>query len=413
MTTENATDTHDGAPRRSKRFGLVALVLAAIAGAVIAALAVTLLGRPSAPSTPTSAAPVATATTAAEVKERWQCPMHPSVVMDHPGKCPICGMELVKMEGGAGASDAGEAPGTGELATVTIDPARQQLIGLRTEEATHGPVGGRWRTNGRVAIDETRVRHVNLKVGGFVERVFVDFVGKTVSKGQPLFAMYSPELYAAQAEYLLALETKKRLAEGGALAGNGDELLRSARKKLELWDVSKADIDRLEATGEASRTLTLYAPISGVVVKKDVVEGMRLEAGAMPYEIVDLSVVWVLADVYERELANVKVGMPATLALKALPNRAFEGQVLFMDPLLDPATRTVKVRLAFPNRTGELRPEMFGEVTLQSSPRHALRIPADAVVDSGTRSIVFVALGAGKFAPREVELGADDGTFVE
>jgi Cu(I)/Ag(I) efflux system membrane fusion protein len=149
------------------------------------------------------------------------------------------------------------------------------------------------------------------------------------------------------------------------------------------------------------------------VVKKDVVEGMKLDAGAMPYEIVDLSQVWVLADVYESELRHVKVGMPAALTLNAFPDRPFKGKVSFVDPLLDPKTRTVKVRLAFPNPTGELRPEMFGEVVLQGTAREGLRIPADAVIDSGTQSVVFVAVGDGKFQPRAVKLGDSDGTTVE
>lgn len=415
MTTETTSRPPEAVPPRPRRFGVFALALAAVTGGLIAALAPRLISERPPPSSTAPALPAGHADPE-PAKERWQCPMHPSVVMDHPGKCPICGMELMKLDPAspAGTSEpGGEGAASGGLTTVTIDPSRQQLIGLETVEASRGAVGGRWRTVGRVEVDETRVRHVNLKVGGFVEQVFVDFVGKAVTKGQPMFRIYSPELYAAQEEYLLASRTRTTLAQGGALAENGDALLASARRKLELWDVSSSDLERLEKTGEASKDLTLYAPMSGVVVKKDVVDGMRLEAGAMPYEIVDLTEVWVLADIYETELRHVQVGMPASLALKAFPNRTFEGRVLFIDPLLDPATRTVKVRLAFANATGELRPGMFGEVTLASPAREALRIPADAVIDSGTRSIVFVALGQGKFEPREVALGDSDGTFVE
>jgi Cu(I)/Ag(I) efflux system membrane fusion protein len=299
------------------------------------------------------------------------------------------------------------------LATVDIDPARQQLIGLRTAEVTRGTVGGQWRTVGRVAFDETRVRHINLKVPAFVERIHVDFVGKPVRRGEPLFAIYSPELLSAQEEYLLALKTRGSLAAAGGLPGDGDVLVEAARRKLELWDVPASEIERLERNGEPMKTLTLRSPIGGVVVKKDVVEGMKLDAGAMPYEIVDLSGVWVLADVYESELRHVKLGMPATLSLKAYPNRIFEGRVSFVDPLLDPRTRTVKVRLAFPNPTGELKPEMFGEVVLHGAAQEGLRIPADAVIDSGTQRIVFVALGGGRFQPREVRLGDSDGKSVE
>ncbi|MFZ5479536.1 MAG: efflux RND transporter periplasmic adaptor subunit [Myxococcota bacterium] len=402
---------NDAPPPRPRRrtFGPVGLALAGLVGAVLSGGAVYLATRGVPPEEPAVvAAPEAPA-------ERWQCPMHPSIVQDHPGTCPICGMNLVRMEDGvAVAPDAvPEEPRPEGLAEVHIDPARQQLIGLRTAEVTRGMVGGAWRTAGKVAVDETRVRHVNVKVGGFVEEVFVDYTGKPVRKGQALFTIYSPELYSAQQEYLLALQTRRRLAEAGGLAQTGEELVASARRRLQLWDIPTAEIDRLEQTGEATKTLTLYSPISGVVVRKDVVEGMRLEAGTMPYEIVDLSEVWVLADVYESELRFVEQGMHAALSLKAFPNRTFEGRVAFVDPLLDPRTRTVKVRMSFPNASGELRPEMFGEVTLHGPEREALRVPADAIIDSGSRTVVFVALGEGKFAPREIQAGESDGERVE
>ncbi|HEY6877117.1 MAG TPA: efflux RND transporter periplasmic adaptor subunit [Polyangiales bacterium] len=312
------------------------------------------------------------------------------------------------------ADDAsGSSPVAGRT-TVEIDPARQQLIGLTTARVTAGPVGGSWRTVGRVAIDETRVRHINVKVPGYVERIYVDFVGKSVRKGDPLFALYSPELFATQQEYLLALRMQGALADGGGSLGrDGDELVKAARRKLALWDVPETEIDRIAKTGEPTKTLTFASPGSGVVMSKDVVEGMKLEAGAMPYQIVDLSQVWVLADVYENELRHLRVGMPASLTLNAFPNREFKGRVLFVDPLLDPETRTVKVRLAFPNPSGDLRPEMFGEVVLHGQPRQGLRIPEDAVLDSGTEKIVFVALGQGKFQPRKVRLGDLDGNDVE
>lgn len=439
------------------RFGLPALFLVALISAALAIGGTLLAVRP-----PWSAASTAAATAEAEAAgEVYQCPMHPSVVQDHPGDCPICGMKLVKVKKEAPKGDAPKAgaESTGErrilfyrspmdpkqtsptprkdemgmdyipvyadeaeggpaevpgLGTARIDPERQQLIGLRTVEVTEGPIGGAWRTVGRVAIDETRVRRVNVKVGGYVERIFVDFVGKAVKKGDPLFSMFSPELLAAQEEYLVAVKTRGALAGAdGALGGGGDALVAAARRKLRLLDVPGGQIDRLERSGQSTRTLTFYSPIAGVVTRKDVVEGMTLQAGAMPYEIVDLSTVWVLADVYESDLRFVKEGMPATLRLHALPDREMEGKVLFIDPVLDPATRTVKVRLAFPNPTGDLRPEMFGEVVLRSTPHDGLRIPRDAVIDSGTEKVVFVAAGEGKFQPRAVELGEGDGSLVE
>jgi Cu(I)/Ag(I) efflux system membrane fusion protein len=342
---------------------------------------------------------------AAPQKDQWQCPMHPSIVQDHPGDCPICGMKLVKVERSDIAPEG--------LSGVTIDPARQQLIGLKIAHAERGQVGGAWRTSGRVAVDETRVHHVNVKFSGFMEHVHGDFVGRAVKKGEPLYSIYSPELLAAQQEFLLALETKKRLAQAGGMVADGDALVAAARRKLELWDVPAAEIDRIEQTGQASRTLTFASPASGVLTKKDVVPGMRVNAGDMPFEIVDLSRVWVLADAYESDLRQVKAGMTAKLTLKAFPERTFTGRVTFIDPLLDPKTRTAKVRVEFPNPSGELKPEMFGEVVFQGEGRKGLRVPADAIIHSGTKSVVFVALPDGKFQPREVQVGEANADFAE
>ncbi len=358
-----------------------------------------------------SGAPTAQAAqNAAPAKAQWQCPMHPSIVQDHPGDCPICGMKLVEVEGER--VEAG-APSPEGLSPVTIDAARQQLIGLKIAHAETGQVGGSWRTSGRVAIDETRVHHVNVKFSGFMEHVHGDFVGRPVRKGEPLFSIYSPELLAAQQEYLLALETRKRLAAAGGMTADGDVLVAAARRKLELWDVPRSELDRIERTGEASRTTTFYSPATGVITKKDVVPGMRVNAGDMPFEIVDLSRVWVLADAYETDLRHVKVGMTAALTFKAFQDQAFEGRVAFIDPLLDPKTRTAKVRIEVPNPRGVLKPEMFGEVVLRGKSREGIRIPADAVIQSGTKAVVFVALPDGKFQPREVALGAGDAEWVE
>jgi Cu(I)/Ag(I) efflux system membrane fusion protein len=491
-------------PRHPRR--RYAAILVAIASFALGSLGATLLARRGADGHDHAGAKGP----AAEAKVMYQCPMHPTIVQDHPGDCPICGMKLVKMaattaeasgtpaaasDGAAKAGEAGapgrvlfqcpmhptvqadhpadcptcgmklekvapsgafevppgerrivfyrspmdakqtshtprkdemgmdylpvyldELQGTGPVAglvTVKIDPARQQLIGLATAQVALGAIGGALRTTGRVAVDETRVHRVNVKFGGFVEQVQADFVGQQVQRGAPLFSVYSPELLAAQDELLLALRTQKALASSRGLSADGDDLAASARRKLQLWDVPAATVARIEQTGHAERTITVVSPASGVVVKKEVVPGMRIEAGGMPYELWDLTSVWVLADVYETDLRHLAVGAPATLTFKAVPGREYQGRVAFIDPLLDPKTRTAKVRISLGNPGAVLKPEMFGEVVLKTAPRQALRIPTDAVIDSGTRSVVFVALGDGKFQPRVVRLGASDGDYVE
>ena len=456
MTSSDTTLQPPAAPPPRRRFGAGALLAAVLASAVLAAGGTWLAthrggdaaagaGEPAAaapaapqwqcPMHPTivqdhpgdcpicgmklvqvDAAPApgaAAAAAAAPAAPQWQCPMHPSIVEDHPGDCPICGMKLVQVEASQTAALPARTAPEG-LSTVTIDAARQQLIGLQVAHVEKGPVGGAWRTSGRVAVDETRVHHVNVKFSGFMEEVHANFIGRPVRKGEPIFSIYSPELLAAQEEYALALRTRRTLSDaGGGTGQDGDTLVAASRRKLELWDVPRAAVDRIERTGEVSRTVTFVSPATGVVTKKDVVPGMRVNAGDMPFEIVDLSRVWVLADAYETDLRHVRPGMHARLALKAFPGRTFEGRVAFIDPMLDPRSRTAKVRVEVANPTGEIRPEMFGEVTLEGKSREGLRIPADAVIHSGTRSIVFVALGSGKFEPREVQVGEGGGEHVE
>jgi Cu(I)/Ag(I) efflux system membrane fusion protein len=386
----------------------------------------------------------------------YQCPMHPSVTSDHPGECPICGMKLVEVQApppqppSAKPSERkiafyrspmdprqtspvprkdemgmdylpvyqdeaqdGSAPQVQGLAAVAIDPARQQLIGLRTAAVGRGPLRATSRTVARIEVDPRRVRKTNVKVDGFVERIYVNFAGQSVRKGQPLFSIYSPSLLAAQNEYLLALQTSADLAKGGSFSANGDSLVASARRRLELWDVPASEIDRLTRTREPSKALTLVSPIAGVVTAKTVVEGARVSPGEAPYEITDLAQVWVMADAYEGDLARVHVGMRATLTLPAYPNRSFSGRVAFIDPFLDPKTRTAKVHLHFANRTRELMPEMYGEVAFEGAPREGLHIPADAVIRSGNRDVVFLARGDGRFEPRVVQLGIRSGADIE
>ena len=295
------------------------------------------------------------------------------------------------------------------LAGVKIDAQRQQLIGLRTAQVTRGLISGDWRTVGRVAVDETRVRKINVKVDGFVEKLFVDYTGKLVHRGDPLFSLYSPDLFSAEQEYLVALRTRQQLAGSPA----GEDLVASARRRLELWDIPKPELEALEQTLTAHRTLTLTSPISGVVTAKSIVQGSRLTTGETPFEITDLSEVWVLADAHESDLPRVRLGTPVTLTLEAVPNRTFTGKASFIEPVLDPKTRTVKVRLAFANPRGELRPEMFGDVVFHSRPHQGLRVPVDSVIDSGDRKVVFVALGDGRFEPRQVIAGDLAGDLLE
>jgi Cu(I)/Ag(I) efflux system membrane fusion protein len=379
----------------------VLVVLAAVAGGGF------LLGRRS------GEAPVAPASDAV-----YRCPMHPQVVSNAPGECPICHMRLVKQEPGspaAGERAASAPPVVAGRTAVTIPAERRQLLGLRSEPVRIEPLPRRIRTVGVVAVDERRVHRAHTKYEGYVERVFVDFTGRRVRRGEPLLELYSPELLATQQEYLSALRTRKQLEESGVthVAVQGSELVDAARRRLLLWDIPAEAVERLERTGEATRTVTLFAKADGFVVQKNVAEGARVTPDQVLFEIADLARLWVLADVYESDLASVRVGSAGEVGVTYRPGRTWRGRVSQIAPTVDEATRTVKVRLEVDNSGDDLKPGMFTDVELLGDETRALVVPEDAVVDAGDRRIVFVDRGEGRYEPREVRLGARRGQRVE
>lgn len=343
-------------------------------------------------------APVATA----PVAQRWHCPMHPNYVSDHPGDCPICGMQLVPMEPPAAPQPASAPPVQG-MATVELSPQRQQLIGLKSATVQRVQFAAGIRTSGRIAFDETRIHHVHTRYEAYVEHLYADFVGKYVKRGEPLVALYSPELLTAEQEYLLALTTRRSQEVSGRSLGI--DLVESARQKLLLWNISASDIAELERRGQPSHTLKLYAPASGYVVAKTAVHGMRVKPEDSLFDIVDLSQVWVLADIYEYELPRIQLGQSAVVTVSFWPGRRWTGRVSYIFPSVDPKTRTVRVRLDAANPQGDLKAEMFADVELQVAPRSALVIPEDAVLESGVRKVVFVLSNAGQLQPREIQTG--------
>ncbi|MBM3320638.1 MAG: efflux RND transporter periplasmic adaptor subunit [Candidatus Eisenbacteria bacterium] len=338
-------------------------------------------------------------------KELYTCGMHPNVIQEGPGICPICNMALVPVRGTAPEDGA-----QGRAAeTIAIDPAVVRNIGVRTGEAERGPLRKTIRATGLVVEDETRVGIVNLKVEGWIERVHVDETGRTVRKGDPLLEIDSPQLATAQEEYLIALDNLRRL-EGSAapeIAQGARETFESARRRLLYWNVPEEEVARLERTREVRRAMTLRSPFTGVVASRDVFPGMRVMPGMDLYRIADLDVVWVQASVFDADLPFVSIGQKATLTLSFLPGRVFEGKVAFLAPVLDPMTRDLKVRLEFPNASGDLKPGMYADVSIESVlDEDAVLVPAEAVVRSGARDVVFLARGEGRFAPAEVLLGA-------
>jgi multidrug efflux pump subunit AcrA (membrane-fusion protein) len=360
--------------------------------------------------------------------------MHPQIVQDHPGDCPICGMTLVKMRkqspsksANAKSSDTAnrkikyykstmllgeisQTPrkdsmgmdmvpvyeGEEESQTINVDPVTVQKMGVRTALVTKGPLRRVIRTVGSIDYNETALADVTTKFKGWIENLYVDSTGKQVRKGEPLFDIYSPDLYSAQNEYVLAMNQS---SPGG--------LRSSARQKLKLFDVSEDQIAELEKTRQPQRTLRVNASIDGVVVEKMAVRGQMVDAGMKLYRLADLGIVWVQSQIYEQDLALLKLGQQAEVSLSYLPDRKFRGRITYIYPTLDEKTRTARVRMEFHNPGLFLKPGMFATVEIHADLEpEALLVPDAAILRSGDKNTVFVALEGGKFEPRNVTIGA-------
>lgn len=312
---------------------------------------------------------------------------------NHPGVAPDCGMKLVPQYADAAAPTTAGG--------VSIPPQRQQLIGVKLATAELRDLSHTIRTTGRVAVDERRMAQVRTKFEGFVDALYVNFTGQPVRRGDPLLAVYSPDLLATQNELILAERTHSDL---------GKTLADAARTRLRLMDMSAADIDRVARTGKPSRDVVLRSPVSGVVTTKNAVAGARVTPTDTLYEVADLSHVWVMADVYESELQSIRVGTPAQVVVGGQP---LNGSVTFIGPVVAAQTRTASVRIELDNRAGLLKPDMFADVILQQPLGSSVAVPDSAVMNTGTRSVVFVARGNGTFEPRAVTTGAKaDGFYA-
>lgn len=293
-----------------------------------------------------------------------------------------------------------------------IAPGRLQRIGVRTAAAERKALVTTVRAVGRVVAEETTLVDVSLKVRGWVGSVVVDAVGNPVQKGEVLFTLYSPELYATQEEYLQALRSQARARETSA-PERADYLVRAARNRLRLWDIADSDLERLARSGDPREHLPIRAPVSGYVVEKNLVEGSAFEPGQRLYRIAPLSRVWIEAEVYEYELPLVRQGQSATVTLPYLPEGVFEATVDYVYPTLDPSTRTARLRLELPNPDLALRPDMYANVRIRADRGERLVVPQSAVLHAGERSFVFRALGDGRFRPQPVAVGLRSGEDVE
>ncbi len=313
--------------------------------------------------------------------------------------------------------------GGGEAPSVHISRAKRQLINVKTTAAKIESMQKTVRTVGVVAYDETRLATVNTKVAGWIEKLYVDYTGMYVRKGQPLAEIYSPELYATQQEYLNVLKWDKAGSEAGTaggaggighmLAGDAGSMVAAARQRLKLYDIPEGEIKRIEATGRPIKDLTIYSPVSGYVVEKDAVAGMEAAPGQPLFDVADLSRVWILADIYEDDISLVGTGQWADITLVAFPGKVFRARIDYVYPAMSGQTRTEKVRFSIPNPGMKLKPQMYSDVLINCSLGRRLVIPASAVIDTGMRRLVYVDTGNGNFEPREITTGVSTDTLVE
>ena len=406
---------------------------------------------PAAGPPPAAAPAVAPAPNQKALTKYWRCPMHPEIIRDAPGKCPKCGMDLVPvheeeapapavkkerkikywvspMDPGYVRDKPGKAPcgmdlvpvyeevGEETPGTIKVSPATVQSMGVRTAKVEVRPLSRLTLAVGLVNFNERNLATITTKVNGWVERLYVNATGDPVRKGQTLLSIYSPELVSSQEEYLLALRNLQAMKSSPVkdMVEGAKRLAEASRRRLEYFDIGPAQINALERTGQVKKHLTLASPANGIVTKRLVTQGMYVQAGMPLLEVADLSTVWVDADIYQYELPWIKVGQMVTMSLDYLPGETFQGKIDYIYPYLKEATRTAKVRLRFPNPGLKLKPEMFAQVKIESPVTHqAVVVPMEAVLDTGLKQHVFIALGQGRFEPREVKLGVyGDGNNV-
>jgi len=431
----------------SRRSVLMTTVVAVF---VAGALVIWLRTSPESPTHSTAA----TDATVSAPATWYTCGMHPEVVEDHPGDCPKCGMKLQPMSpdraaamglagaraGSEGATDSGERkvlywkssmipgeihqePGKDSMGmdlvpvhadevasagTIRIDPVTEQNMAIRVDTVSQGPLRHTVRAVGYVAYDETTLTQVTTKVDGWVEKLYADQTGMQVHKAEPLFELYSPALFSAQEEYLAALRNLQPTDVVAVPRSRADsaELVRAARTRLEFFDISSEQIKALERTNKVRKTLTIRAPFTGIVTHKNVVDGQMVMAGSEVFRVADLSTVWVMAKVYEHDLPYVHLGQEAFMTLGYLPGRTFHGRVTYVYPYLEEKTREISVRMEFHNPGYELKPGMYATVTLTTEPTtDAILVPDTAIIDTGTRAVVFVRLEQGRFEAREIHRG--------
>jgi len=333
----------------------------------------------------------------------WKAPMNPTYIRNQPGKGPM-GMDLVPVY-------EGQAEGQ-----IKISPTVVQNIGVKIEKVKRRTLRHEIRTVATLTYDERKVHHIHTKYGGWIEKLHVDFTGQEVKQNDLLMEIYSPELVSTQEDLVLALKYKESLKDStfAELTESADSLLASTKRRLQLFDIPEHQIDELMRDKKITKTMHIHSPVQGFVIEKKALHGMRVQPGMSLYMIADLSNIWVLADIYEYEVPWIKLGQSAEMNLSYFPGKKFAGKVTFIYPFLDPATRTLKVRMEFPNPNGELKPDMYANVIIKSTvAKRGLTVPEEAVIHSGEKNLVIVATDSGHFESRAITLGVQANGYFQ
>jgi Cu(I)/Ag(I) efflux system membrane fusion protein len=343
------------------------------------------------------------------VKQLWTCSMHPFIVKDKPGTCPICGMELIKkLDGAAGGEQSAEQKEqTAMLGHVSLSPTQRVMANVATIAASQQALNKEINAVGIVQYDQSRQAKVTAWIAGRIDRLNVNTVGSFVSKDRPVAEVYSPDLLATQQEYLLAVKSREQLKNSPipSISQNGDGLVAAAKQRLMLFGVKESQIVELEKAGKPNIRLPIYTPLSGIVIEKMVQQGQYVNVGDPLFNIADLSRVWVEIEVYENEFPNIRIGQSVEIRSQSFPAKPFTGRIAFIYPFLDPKTRTVKARVEMANQGMRLKPDMFVNAVIKAPLGKAIVLPVTALIDTGKRQVVWVESQPGMFEPRDVQVG--------
>jgi Cu(I)/Ag(I) efflux system membrane fusion protein len=344
----------------------------------------------------------------------YTCPMHPQIISDHPGQCPICGMDLV-LKTSTTEEKTNPDESNPDLNLVKLSPSQQVLANVQTEAVKTRQFSGEKEFNGYIKINEKNTARISTPVMGKITKMYVNFEGESVRAGQPLFELYSPDLVSTQKEFILALENYDRIKKSGNefATAQAKSLVDASRSRLSQWEMTPAQLDEIAKTKEIMQTIKVYSKYSGVITKKYVDPGHWPMAGEIIYDVANLSTVWVIANIYESDVQFIKAGQNAEISSSSYPNETFNAKINFVDPVFDPSSRTLEVRIDVANRNYKLKPDMYVKVKINTFYSQNLSVPKNAVIRTGDKDIVYVEKEKGVYEPRRIKVGYEQDGYFE